>query len=181
MSTQLASGTCHWSELALFGLQLPCRACCTECTSSGRALLRVGWTIRARRLLTLPFGVTLLESKLARTLLGTAPGRRSTGVRRRSSQLGGRGGWSGSPSPLHFLPPPPPSVQGGGNGEPELLPPPWVNSPSPARPAGLRRASGQHPGSCLAATCVAARFWRVRSSRPGTVRVRDVRDPRACV
>lgn len=131
MSTQLASGTCHWSELALFGLQLPCRACCTECISSGRALLRVGWTIRARRLLTLPFGVTLLESKLARTLLGTAPGRRSTGVRRRSSQLGGRGGGSGSPSPLHFLPPPPPSVQGRGMGNQSFFLRPGLTLPAP--------------------------------------------------
>lgn len=79
--------------------------------------------------------MSLLESKLARALLGTAPDSRSTGVRHRATQLGGAGVLV--PIAFAFPAPPPPSVQdaGRGMGGPELLPPPWVNSLSPARPA----------------------------------------------
>lgn len=128
--------------------------------------------------------VTLLESKLARTLSGTAPGRRSTGVRCRASQLGGAGGPGPHRLCISCLPLPlPPSVEGTGRrmGSRSFFLRPGLTLPAPpGLPAGLRRASGERPGSCLAATCVAACFWRVRSSRLGHMRARDVGDPRLC-
>lgn len=79
--------------------------------------------------------VTLLESKLARTLLGTAPGRSSTGVRRRSSQLGGRGGL-GPHCPCISCLPLPQSVQGRGMGSGSFFLRPGLTLPAPpGRPA----------------------------------------------
>lgn len=79
--------------------------------------------------------VTLLESKLARMLLGTAPGRSSTGVRRCSSQLGGRGGL-GPYCPCISCFPLPPSVQGRGMGSRSFFLRPGLTLPDPpGRPA----------------------------------------------
>lgn len=79
--------------------------------------------------------VTLLESKLARTLLGTSPDRSSTGVRRCSSQLGGRGGL-GPYCPCISCFPLPPSVQGRGMGSQSFFLRPGLTLPAPpGRPA----------------------------------------------